>query len=526
VRAPRNSYDEVPYGVRVFPQTHPDRLAVVARLFGLEPAPVPACRVLELGCGSGANLVPMAFHLRGSEFVGVDLSERQVATARAAIQGLELANIQVRHADLHDIDDDWGRFDYIICHGVYSWVPPETRERILDVLARHLSDAGIGYVSYNTYPGWHDNEKMRVMMLFHAGTTGAAEGRIEGARAMLNFLAEAAPGGDTPYTRWLRELRESLGDRDDPYLFHEYLEAVNEPVYFSQFVERAGRHGLQYLGEANVAQMFPHDLAPPAAKRLRELGPDILRFEQYLDFLRNRRFRQTLLCREGLPIDREVAAGRVQGLLAAADVAPVETLVNLQAGHRVTFRRTDGARVHTDIPLLKAALLTLQASFPLALDLDTLVERSVRRLSGVFEPQGIDAASSREALASHLLTFYVRGMVELHAWQAPCVSAVTERPAVSRMTAYQAAHGDWVVSQRHLLVDGLGPGRRQLLGLLDGTRDRGAILQALTERVRAGTLTTWDDESATVDAPTLIAFIERHLDAMLAETARAGLLVE
>lgn len=521
----RNSYDEVPYGVRVFPQTHPDRLAVIARLFGLSPQAVTECRVLELGCGSGANLVPMAFHLPGSEFVGIDLSERQVATARASAEGLKLHNVEIHHADLHDVDEGWGRFDYIICHGVFSWVPQETKERILDIFARNLAEQGIAYVSYNTYPGWHDSEKMRVMMLFHAGATREAEGRIEQARAMLEFLADFAPGGDTPYIRWLRDMRQSLSDRDDPYLFHEFLEAVNEPAYFSQFVERAGGHGLQYLGEANFAQMFPHDLAAPAATRLHELGPDILRFEQYLDFLRNRRFRQTLLCREGLPIDRELNPGRVEGLLAASELTAVNTTVDLQSGQRQTFQLSDGAKIHTDIPLLKAALLTLQAAYPMAIDLDTLVHRSVLRLSGVYEPLGIDVQSSRESLASHLLTFFSRGTVELHTWQAPCVQTVSATPAVSPMAAYQAEHGDWVVSQRHVLLAGLGPGRRQMIRLLDGTRDRAVVLGTLIDMVRAGTLTAWDDESMVCDPQTLTAFIERHFDAMLAETARAGLLV-
>jgi methyltransferase-like protein len=82
-----------------------------------------------------------------------------------------------------------------------------------------------------------------------------------------------------------------------------------------------------------------------------------------------------------------------------------------------------------------------------------------------------------------------------------------------------------VVSQQHVLFRGLGPGRRHLLRLLDGTRDRAAIVHALTELITDGTLVTWDDESVVFEPETLVAFVEQHLDAMLAETARAGLLV-
>src|SRR5262245_48330424 len=114
-----NPYDVVPYGQLAFAQTHPDRLATVARIFGLVPPPVGTCRVLELGCASGANLIPMAFNLPGASFVGVDLSHVQVQSALATVEALGLRNIEIRHASILDVGLQWGQFDYIICHGVY-----------------------------------------------------------------------------------------------------------------------------------------------------------------------------------------------------------------------------------------------------------------------------------------------------------------------------------------------------------------------------------------------------------------------
>jgi hypothetical protein len=73
--ARRTSYGDVPYVSQPFPQTHPDRLATLGRLFGLTPAPIPRCRVLELGCASGGNLIPLAYQLPESEFVGVNPSK-------------------------------------------------------------------------------------------------------------------------------------------------------------------------------------------------------------------------------------------------------------------------------------------------------------------------------------------------------------------------------------------------------------------------------------------------------------------
>ena len=92
-------YDRVPYPGLPFAQTHPDRLATLAILFGLAPAPVTGCRVLELGCGDGGNLIPMAFEQPGSEFLGIDLARSGIEQGRRAIESLGLPNIRLEQAD-------------------------------------------------------------------------------------------------------------------------------------------------------------------------------------------------------------------------------------------------------------------------------------------------------------------------------------------------------------------------------------------------------------------------------------------
>ena len=148
------SYDEVPYTSLPFLQTHPDRLACLATLFGLQPPALDACRVLELGCASGGNLVPMAVALPRARFVGVDLSPVQIADARTVVAALALDNIEFRAASIADVDDSWGAFDYIIAHGVFSYVPPAVQQRMLEICARQLTPHGIAFISYNTLPGW------------------------------------------------------------------------------------------------------------------------------------------------------------------------------------------------------------------------------------------------------------------------------------------------------------------------------------------------------------------------------------
>jgi SAM-dependent methyltransferase len=234
--APRTSYDEVPYDSKAFTETHPDRLATVATLFGMQPQKVEQCRVLELGCADGANLIPMAAGLPESTFVGIDLSSRQVGDGQAVIAQLGLKNIELRTASILNINESEGVFDYIICHGVYSWVPPEVQEHILTICRQNLAPAGVAYVSYNTYPGWHVRRMVRDLLCYHARRSPDPLEQVRQARAFIEFLGQAVVVDPTStYSSTIRGAAEALRQRSDSYFLHEYLEEHNEPLYFHQF---------------------------------------------------------------------------------------------------------------------------------------------------------------------------------------------------------------------------------------------------------------------------------------------------
>src|SRR4051794_15066241 len=135
-------YDDVPYPSVPFPQTHPDRLATLATLFGMRTAPVEQCRVLELGCGDGANLIPMALVMPESHFLGLDLAGAPIGRGRETIEALGLRNVELRQEDLRafatNVDGEQEPFDFIVAHGVYSWVPEDVREALLSIYQRWL----------------------------------------------------------------------------------------------------------------------------------------------------------------------------------------------------------------------------------------------------------------------------------------------------------------------------------------------------------------------------------------------------
>ena len=102
-----------------------------------------------------------------------------------------------------DVGEDFGRFDYVICHGVYSWVPEAVQDRILEICARNLTPDGVAYVSYNTYPGWHARGLARDLMGFHVRRIAAAKARATEARAILEDMVRVLPDPDSAYGRIL-----------------------------------------------------------------------------------------------------------------------------------------------------------------------------------------------------------------------------------------------------------------------------------------------------------------------------------
>ncbi|HJZ54767.1 MAG TPA: class I SAM-dependent methyltransferase, partial [Gemmataceae bacterium] len=410
-----NSYDEVPYESHPYAQTHPSRLHVVATLFGLPPPPVEKCRVLELGAAAGGNIIPLAETFPESWFVGVDLSARQVSDGERLIHTLGLKNVSLRHASILDVDESYGPFDYVICHGVFSWVPTVVREKILEICSKNLTPNGVAYVSYNTYPGWHMRGMIRDMMRYHAMRFATPQQRTQQARALLDFLAQSVRQ-EGPYSVLLKTELESIRHQADHYLYHEHLEEVNDPLYFHQFVEMARNHGLRYLGESRLGTMVTGNFGPEVEKTLKLLAPDQIQTEQYMDFLRNRMFRETLLIHQKTAPNWEIKPECVRRLHLASSGKPVgDKPPDLKSEEPAQYQTRSGMTLSTGRPLLKAAMQVFASHWPGTISFDEL-RREARAMLGVGDPDDPAlAAEDAKPLASSLLTSYISSdLIELH----------------------------------------------------------------------------------------------------------------
>jgi SAM-dependent methyltransferase len=484
--------------------------------------PVQSCRVLELGCASGGNLIPMAVSLPGSRFVGIDLSPLQVESGRRQIEVLGLKNVELFKRDLLEVGPDLGLFDYVICHGVYSWVPPAVRDKILAICSQNLAPDGIAYVSYNTYPGWHMRGMIRDMMSYHAQRFSTSKRKVSQARALLDFLAESVSTKEGPYGLLLKQELELLRTKPDDYLLHEHLEEFNEPVYFYQFIQAATAHGLAYLGEAALGTMSTEQFSPKVQDALRRVAPNQIQREQYMDFLRNRMFRQTLLCHASRRFTYAVDGSRVAGMHIGSRAMPTGPC-DLASDSATEFKAFDGCAVTSRERLLKASLLELAAVWPGHLQFPDLLERASARVRAAGGETPETSSDEARRLGASIILASLPGVIELSVRPPDYTVSVQERPLACPLARLQAQSGALVTNRRHERIK-LEDSERHLLMLLDGKRDRGALVEALVTLCLVGTLTARHEGQPVREAERVWATVNNTVPCMLIRLARLALL--
>jgi methyltransferase-like protein len=481
-RATGAAYDETPYVSIAFPETHPDKLCAMARLFGLE-APAPArARVLELGCGDGTNLLPMAQHAPEGRFLGIDLSARHVASGQAAIAASGLANAEIRQQDVLEFSASEGKFDYIIAHGIFSWVPEQVRAQLLAICRDNLSANGVAFISYNAFPGWGMRMALRDMLLYHTRTLQDTQAKIQQARALTAALADAVGTEGSAYGLMLEQELARLSAGRDDFVRHDLLGDVNQPFYFHEFIELAAGANLQYLSGPILAQMLVTNLSPKVQETLSKVGNDPIALEQYMDFVRNQSFRRTLLCHAGIKLNRTLTPDLLPSFYYTSLInKPEAGTLNLQTGVVHEFKVRDNvASLRNASPFSKAVLDSLAGRRLARISYSELVEAARAKASPflVREEHQRRAAVEEGALAQNLAQLYMRGVIDIFADRPRLALTVPERPAATPLARYQATRGATAINRAHRGVP-LDGTERLILRACNGERDAAGIVAFL-----------------------------------------------
>ncbi len=452
-------YEAVPYQHGAIAETHPARLGAIGRLHGLATAPPDRCRVLELGCGECLNLLPLAERLPSSAFVGVDFSPSAIARGEALRVAGGLGNVRLLCADLRNWEPE-GEFDYIIAHGLYSWVPPEVRERLLSLCARFLAPGGLAYLSYNLLPGWSLPGGVRAVLLGEVAGLSKPAAKIDRARQVLQAWGKSLEGQAGAYPAHLREVVSDMLQKPPGLFFHDDLAPINDPCTFTDFMAHASRHGLHYVAEAHYAATAFANVPGPMRAALGELGLDLMQEQQGMDVLFQRWLRNSILARAQPPVQTggawEALRATAVGLRAGFSVrpaAPAEGAPWELAGPRGVVATTVEASA-------KALLAALAQVAPERLPFAALLAKACE----IMTPHAL-AAAPTEALAQDFFgQLLALDAVDLLLAGGGDWLRLSPAPAPSPLMKLTAARG-WPVTNRwHEPVGLTEAGRHWLAG--------------------------------------------------------------
>ncbi|MES2438435.1 MAG: class I SAM-dependent methyltransferase [Verrucomicrobiota bacterium] len=284
-------YQHQVYPPMSHPLSDPAVSAVAARVGGLEVPHPRRARILEIGCCSGHNLIPLAMRWPESEFVGIDLAERSIDEARAHAEAAGLRNVCFQAADLLDFEPEGGPFDFIIAHGFFSWVPDRVKAGLLKFCRRHLSPAGIATISFNLESGW----KPRLPVIAKVRAIQQARGGDE--ISALEILKSFTERGDPE-----RGIIDDMLAKGSAILAFDDFGPVNDPWPLDRFAQAAAHAGLRWLGESDPGENIPSSLGDDVLQELKTRARSPLEFQLAVDEAAGRTFRSGVLCRDDAPV--------------------------------------------------------------------------------------------------------------------------------------------------------------------------------------------------------------------------------
>lgn len=505
----RRAYDSTPYRSVALMRLHPARLAGHARLLGFEPPPVATARVLEIGCAAGGHIIPLAAAFPDARFLGVDVSPRQVEDGARRIARLGLSNVALSARSLTEISAADGGFDYIIAHGLYSWIPEDLRDALLKVCGERLSENGIALISCNVLPGWRLFQTVRDSMMLHAGSETDLQARGAKTRRLFALMKERADP-ETSYGRFWRDEAQKMTAGDDAYFTHEIFEETNAPTTFRDLVDAASRHGLAYLAESRVRANCLESVALGAAAIIEDLsGGEALAREQYVDIVSGRTFRESMLV-------RAAALAKVEPSLDESRLAALHLIAPMSLE---TKRGADGAAsiVADEIAIEGVPSACLAA-------VERFIERrpSSSRLADLLSPEA--NAETRAALLALLMRMAQAGLLDVSSEPTVCGQGSAARPKVWPLAASDAEAGVLTATLRHAPFH-MDPLDRLLLPKLDGLRSRDSLVDLVVAEMASGRMQASAPAELLADRKALRAALLAEVEKRLGNYARVGLLV-
>lgn len=512
-----HNYDTIPYESLPFAETHPQRLSLLGRFFGIATTDPDNCRFLELGSASGGNLIPMAWYNPRCEFVGIELEAKQVAAGQKIIDATGLQNIQLLQGDIAEIGHELGEFDFIVTHGVYSWIPDQVRAAMLQLYKKCLKPNGIGYISFNTRPGWHARSMIREMLMYHLRDTADPVDRLNRALTYIDMMVDVHSALDTAQSRYLLEEFRYMQTAHPSYVFHEFLEEYNQAFFFRDFVTDIGHHQLRFLCESQLGSMFASRYGAKAEACV-DNYPDITEQEQYLDYFSQRTLRQSLICHQQVTPDYDIDLSILDTLACNSNLKPPARL-DLRNNRPQSFVSASGKQYEITDPIARLMLQSIYQSYPDAVFLNQVLADVQQEFLTKTREQ---APTENADWQTEIFSLFASDALQLVQSEVRFDRTIRDTPCAHELARSQVMSGQQPVSP-WLETINLDTFARQLLVYLDGSRNLDMLAEQLLHDIINGQLVI--DDLTSLSKHKLQQQVTTNIRRLLTLFSQSGLLV-
>lgn len=462
------------------PNTFPDHLALCTIWHNGRHSPLHRFHLTELGCGDGANLLPIAFYHPDSTFIGIDNAESELSRASEGARQIGLQNIQFVQPDVRDLEPaEFAPCDYIIAHGLYSWVSDDTRESILQFCQNCLSPTGLAYISYNAQPGWASRGLVRDILLRSRTVQQAAiEDKANKAMEVASQLLDTLPSRDYAYAALLADELQRVRDGKPFYVFHEYLEEFNEGFWLRDFVEHARQNDLNYVCDAQFSQ-WEGQIPKELRLTLSQAGLDPIEQEETADLLCNRYFHASILCRSDAPREPRSHQEMFEHVYIASSLCAESDPFDLTEGVVELFIGAHDQEITLDVSITKAAVVLLAAQWPAGMQLKTLFQKAAKLLIE-HGCEVLDKAQTQ--LVEEMITLFEVGAINLRLKEPNFNMTTSEYPKIHALARYEIGHSEALTTPYHLPLT-LNMQMLEVARVMDGSKSKNEIKQLFSEEI-------------------------------------------
>jgi SAM-dependent methyltransferase len=464
--APAFAYDQVAYPSPMLDDVTPERLRASAILHGFAAPETSRASLLEIGCGDGINALAFAATAPQGKAVGFDLSLGAIEKGQAMLARTGLANVELHVGDIVSYAREGEQFDYITCHGVFSWVPPVVRGALLELIAARLKPGGIAYMSYDCLPAAAAKAAINRFLRSQVRPGASLQEAVSDAVCAIALLSKHQRR-DSALREPLKVLSDSLAGFHPGYFYHDWLAEYYDPVDLSAHLRVLAEKGLALAGSANNYDLDLTDLDEAAQALVDSCGADRGQRLLALGALHgSHMFHRDLIMHRAAP--PPLIADGVRALSYAFTGTRHEQRIDDKPA--LVFQRNPRSFVSTADPALIAVL-------------DCLRERSPAELS--YETLSAGCALPGEALDHILLRLCAINLVTAHASPQPFTLTPGDRPRAGSMLRTMLSDHASAPGLRGTKVEAAAPETRYLLRLCDGTRTRAEIAAAMSREFKA-----------------------------------------